>query len=387
MGQIFLYSLPELLAVKDDPNRWILPGMIPCPGRILIYGQGNAYKSTLLMDLCLAVSSNTGILQDSRDFQVMKRGPTVMVSAEGSLYTNRDRVMWQLRARNLDPMTVPFHYGQQSFAVDETEGRDLLIQFIKAVKPILLVLDPFISFYEGDENSAHEVRRFCKNIDVLIEDYGVSVAIIHHANKKDDIRGSGVLYAWADSVLEFKLQRAVQFPGLPQPNDLVTVECKKQRDGAVGRLFSAAPIFDKQSRMTTFGVYQDVEARSVGVAYLRQEIYKLLTLTGQALTKGQIRDQTGAAYERIEEALSGLIKIGLLQQITDTRATSSDGKRTRGVEAYITRGGISPVDAVATILQGLQVRRDLVSYVIDDRNSESTGLPRVQARSSLSPAN
>jgi hypothetical protein len=78
---------------------------------------------------------------------------------------------------------------------------DALEKRISKVKPVLVVLDSLINFFELDENSSKEARRFMEFLRRLTRKHKTSFLLLHHQNKEgmrtqgDDVisfRGSGV---------------------------------------------------------------------------------------------------------------------------------------------------------------------------------------------------
>jgi hypothetical protein len=343
-----LYSVRDLLELRDDPNQWIVKNMIPRVGRVLVYGKGGDYKSSLVFDLCVAVASCGKLLE--RMAVVEQFGPVLLLSTEGSIYSNRDRLCAYLRSRNVVPDAVPLHYGRQPLELRKPHEVATLRSLIDAVtpKPVLLVLDPMISFYGGNENDSEQMRKFTKQIDELIDDYELSVVIVHHANKKADIRGSSVLQAWFDAVLKFETQQKVMIPGLEGAQTIITVESEKQRDGSTGTLFSAVPFFENDLQMIQFGIY-DKDAKGVILSHLKLAILKRLKLTRTAMTKSQLAQEMRMGHQRIEEALAWLLECGLIEHRDVTRPTG--GLRTRGnISAYAASSIGTRIDAARAIL-------------------------------------
>lgn len=339
-----LYTLEDMMKLKDDPNRWIIPHMIPRAGRTLVYGIGGGFKTSILMDLAIAIASAGKLMEQ---INVERPGPVLMFSTEGDIYANKDRLLYYLKARNLHPKNVQLHYGQRRFRVDRPEGVALLEQMILAIRPIFIMLDPYISFFSGNENSTEDANKFTEGLDTLIQKYRVSVAVIHHANKMGAIRGSTVLHSWADSVLKFSTNKGVELPGIPnRPVDIVTVEGEKQRNGKEGKLFSAVPFIDEELQMTTFALFKDAKGTDVIVTYLRQAIYKYLKAAhGFGFLKRDLCNAFSVGNEKVTAALAPLLSSGLVDQ---QGSTVSNG---RVYAAYRAVPGACRVDAVKQILK------------------------------------
>ena len=73
-------------------------------------------------------------------------------------------------------------------------------------KPDIVMIDPIINFFDGEENNNSDIRRLMDRIDMLMEMNNVSVILAHHTGKEraDDksflsARGGSVFAGWFDS--------------------------------------------------------------------------------------------------------------------------------------------------------------------------------------------
>lgn len=343
-----LYTVHELLALQDTGDRWIVKNMVPWPGRTLVHGYGGTYKSSVFFDLAVAIASDGQLLET---FPAQRSGPVLVLSSEGDVFANRDRLLGHIRPRDLDPSTIKLFFGQQALLIDTPEGRNQLIALIEETKPVMVILDPLVSFFSGDENSVREMKLFLhQGLDPLIDKYRIACVVIHHSRKDGEVRGSTAIQGWADSMLRFDVAKGVALPGLPEPVDVVTVECKKQRNGKEGKLFSVVPFIDELTGMTTWGLYNDVQAKGVARVYLKSLLVKMLKQSPAPLTRTDLRSVIKMPPEQIDEALSDLIAVGLIEPARLQRSTSADGSRTRSVEGYITRQAPFTVDSVKALL-------------------------------------
>jgi hypothetical protein len=82
---------------------------------------------------------------------------------------------------------------------------------VEAMKPKLLVLDPFVRLHSGDENVVAEVAPVLDFLRGLQRRFGCSVLLVHHARKNagalrggQALRGSSELFAWTDASLSLR---------------------------------------------------------------------------------------------------------------------------------------------------------------------------------------
>jgi hypothetical protein len=340
-----LYSVEDLVELKDDPSKWIVPNMIPRVGRVIVYGVGSAYKSSVMFDTSIAVASGGALLE--RMPVVRSFGPVILLSCEGSIYTNRDRLMAFMRSRNVLPSSVRLFYGQQPLELRRDEGANALTRMVELIRPAMVVIDPLVSFFGGNENDTEQVTAFTRRLDKLIQQYEFALVIIHHANKASEIRGSSALQAWTDGLIKLELTRNAEIPSFPEKKDLITVRAEKQRDGEVGCLFSAVPFFDKELRMTTFGVFDTMDAQGVILAHLRNEILKLLRQNRAALSKPEIgMGFPGIGAGRIGDAVNWLTDNGLVEHLSPKESG-------RTVECWKVSPLGTRIDAVHAILRAV----------------------------------
>lgn len=306
-----IYSAKDLLDLQDDPDRWIVPNMIPRAGRTLVYGQGGAFKSTIVFDLAIAMTSQHFLFQQ---FAVNKHGPVLVNSTEGNIYESKRRILAHARAHEANPAEIPFYFCQQPFYLDDNKDVYELRKKVEEFKPIMIVLDPLDSFFSGDENSAKETKLVRRTIDELIDDYDIAFIILHHETKSSDKptpRGSGAWYGWADSVLHVKGMKKV-IPGVGEPLDFVEITGQKQRNGKTGKVFSGVPNIDEVLDVVTFTFYEGADASDVVLNYMKKAVYKTLRASPEPMTNQMVADALKIRAEKLVDAFLSLERAELI---------------------------------------------------------------------------
>jgi hypothetical protein len=81
-------------------------------------------------------------------------------------------------------------------------------------KPDIVMIDPIINFFDGEENSNTEIRKLMDRVDMLMELNDVAVILAHHTGKEraDDksfmsARGGSVFAGWFDSGVKLSGQK------------------------------------------------------------------------------------------------------------------------------------------------------------------------------------
>jgi hypothetical protein len=318
-----IYSARDLLLLKDDPDRWIVENAIPKIGRTLVYGKGGANKSTIIFDLCIAISAGTHLL---RQFKINTYGPVLLVSTEGSIFDNKNRIMAHARAHGINPAALPLFYCQQPFALDDPLDIKELDLLIQELKPVLVVLDPLDSFFSGDENSSKETKMLRRAVDQFIDSYKLAFIIIHHESKiGGSPRGSSAWQGWADAILYVNKKRKKL--GLPEALDIVSVTGQKQRNGREGLVFTAVPLHDNVLNEITFSLIQGADHSQVVMEYWKYRCYIALCEANAAMTDTMLAQKLQTRQEKISECLLSLEAEGKIAKDSTIERTFGDNRR------------------------------------------------------------
>src|SRR5690606_11205391 len=90
--------------------------------------------------------------------------------------------------------------------LDLPRDREELEATIAALKPRLVILDPFVRMHRVDENAVTEVAPMLAYLRTIQRKHRTAVLLVHHARKGgahlragQALRGSSELHAWGDS--------------------------------------------------------------------------------------------------------------------------------------------------------------------------------------------
>jgi hypothetical protein len=136
----------------------------------------------------------------------------LLFAGEDPLELVRERLSGIARAarRDLEQVDV-FVITAPRLRLDVEDDRTRLSNTVEALKPKLLVLDPFVRLHSGDENVVAEVAPVLDFLRGLQRRFRSSVLLVHHARKNagalrggQALRGSSELFAWTDSNLSLR---------------------------------------------------------------------------------------------------------------------------------------------------------------------------------------
>jgi hypothetical protein len=202
--------LPVELAHRlgDQPaeRRWLVEELWAEEAVGIVGGEPKVGKSFLALDLVVAVASGTPCL---RQYPIPRPGRVLLYAAEDALHLVRRRLDGICRAAGVELAALDVHViTAPTLRLDHPGDRDRLAATVAALRPRLLVLDPFVRLHRIDENVSGEVAPLLAYLRELQRRHQLAVAVVHHARKGaararagQALRGSSEFHAWGDSNL------------------------------------------------------------------------------------------------------------------------------------------------------------------------------------------
>lgn len=192
----FSYSASSFLHLPLTEVPFYIKGWLPKQGKAEIYGTAKAGKSYLALQIARCIGAGEPFLGIP-----VTQGRVLYLQFELGVGTLQSR-MWST-GQEYDEVFVGTTFGMK---LDRPVGQDMLRAELEAVKPDVLILDPFIKIISGDENEVKDVAPIVDFFDEVIDDYGCSIQIFHHAGKDIERggRGSSRLEGWVDSYIELR---------------------------------------------------------------------------------------------------------------------------------------------------------------------------------------
>ena len=152
-------ALPVRLAHQLDvltaEQRWLIEGLWAAEAVGIIGGEPKCCISFLALDMAVAVASATPCL---RRFPVARQGRVLLFAAEDALAVVRQRFDGicaaagvALAELDVQVITAP------TLRLDIELDRNRLDDTVRALRPTLLILDPFVRLHRIDENVSAEV--------------------------------------------------------------------------------------------------------------------------------------------------------------------------------------------------------------------------------------
>jgi len=228
---------PHELPSTPEDRLWLVDEIWGGEAVGIVGGEPKCCKSFLALDLAVAVASGAACL---RRFALRQRGPVLLLSAEDGLPIVRRRIEGIAAAARVPFRSLDVHViTRPRLRLDLADDRRDLLETIEAVRPKMLVLDPFVRLHRVDENSASDVAPLLGFLRQIQQEHHVAVVLVHHARKAtgstrpgQNLRGSSELHAWGDSNLYLRktgeeLRLTVEHRAAPSPGEFA-LELREQ---------------------------------------------------------------------------------------------------------------------------------------------------------------
>jgi len=210
MSGLEVRTLIDLLSLRKPDNLYYLkPQILAYGGSLFIYGKAGTWKSTLAIDLCMAIAQGKKwLIYDT------SKAKTLTFQSEQVEIMYADRVQNISRKRLIngvapgDISSDMLYVTAQDLKLDDFRGQSAFEDVLKKHTPQVCVIDCMYRSLKStrDEQSA---KQFLDFLSLMQTRYGIAFIIIHHPRKSygdddmgfDEMTGSAIFSYWADSIL------------------------------------------------------------------------------------------------------------------------------------------------------------------------------------------
>lgn len=284
-----LYNLRGLRGLP--PIEWLIPGEIPAGLTTIICGPSGAGKSFLSLDYALRIAR-----------KYPDRAVVYIAPEGGSGYRIRAEA-WLDRFGGDEPENIVWLL--QAVPMLNVQAVQEFITAIRSINPVMVVVDTLARcLVGGDENSAKDVGLFFYHTDLIRQETGAAIAIVHHTGKAGAYRGSSALYGSVESWID-----------VANDDGLITVSCGKSKD--------AQPFAPRYLRMVETGESvvllpsDQVSQRSNKLTEGQRKTLETLALdifTGPGAKRAELVSATGVNEVTMYKILSRLKRDNLIEQ-------------------------------------------------------------------------
>lgn len=172
-------SLTDYTAMKNPAHHWLIPGYVPKPGMILLIGEAKAGKTTLALQLALALGQGGKFL----DKQATKNR-VLFFQCDMSEFILRSVLQgYKAHGVPLDgdifmPHPSDMHYGMNILL---PEYQTYLTELRESCNPDVVFLDVLAELHSSDEQNSIAMKEVVNTLLKIFQ--GTTLIIVHHNRK------------------------------------------------------------------------------------------------------------------------------------------------------------------------------------------------------------
>lgn len=327
------------------PPSWLVDGVVPEGGLILVAGHGGTKKSFLALDWMLCAATGHEWFGHA-----VKPGRCLYIAAEGVAGLGKRIAAWEKCRQDGVEIEDGFGIYPRSVNLMQPDRAAELVEIARMWELDYVVVDTLRRSTPGaDENKQQDMGAFVSNIERLVHECAAKVIVLHHSAYADPkkVRGSSVLFD--DFDVSLTLERLE-----PLRSEL---RCGKNKDGI-------EPVYQVGFHEVLVEM-PDGETRSSLIAsdatdVTERQPYEQLSPDQLAavkrLTDGHQAAETGQAAQAPRERIIGAL-------------VASGGERTRSDVLKVVGGRRQ---AVSTALDDL-----VAEGIVVERKGDGRGGPRI----------
>lgn len=209
---------PRFKACKGLVNnmtavKWLIKNFLEKDSFGLIFGESEAYKSFLIIDLCMSVATGTPWHGNS-----ISQGSVVYICGEGHSGIGRRLAAWLIHHGLSLDTEVPLFVSHGAINLMEPESivstKSAIDDLLGDETPVLIAVDTLArNFGGGNENSTEDMNSYINNTNALLRaPYEACMVTSHHVGHgdKNRARGASALRAALDfEYMAFRIDESV----------------------------------------------------------------------------------------------------------------------------------------------------------------------------------
>jgi KaiC/GvpD/RAD55 family RecA-like ATPase len=191
----FKFYAGDDYAVDFNAAPELVEDVLPDRGIAMVYGPSGKGKTFWTLDLAFHV--HNGVRWRDKD---VVQGDVMYVAAEaGRGIKKRIQAVKQIHPEWRAPFVADIAPDLASL----TSLKSVRDAALAVGKPAIVIIDTMSASFEGDDSSQQDIAKMMRNLKMLSDALACLVIFVHHTTKDGaSYRGSGVLFANVDAVLE-----------------------------------------------------------------------------------------------------------------------------------------------------------------------------------------
>lgn len=304
---------------------WSVEDWLPEKSITFLVSPPESYKTWILLDLAVSVSSGLPFLGQ---YKTNQKGPCVIIQQEDSHIGLTERLALIANARvgiqpiiNGDEYTFPMNpdlpiyiHPSRQLRFDNKKVLDELEEFIKQIRPRVILIDPLYSATSVDNYMAQSAEQMMV-LKSWRDKYGCSFVIAHHSRKNMDPDSTAREDVWGSQFLNAFLEAGWQIrrsPKLEQNQIIVRRHSKTMgNQPPITLSFDISTKYPMRYEVTSSNAATPAPKPQVTPA--QAEIYDMLREGG--LSQSEIAEKTGKNRSTVSRQLKQLESAGSINRM------------------------------------------------------------------------
>ena len=307
---------------------WLVNDWLPDKSITFLVSPPESYKTWILLDLAVSVSSGVPFLGQ---FEVFDKGPTLIIQQEDShsgltdrlaliveqklgMNANLDGDDWQIPSMPDLPIYV---HPSRMLRFDNKKVIEELEKQIEILKPKVVMIDPLYSTTSSTDNYMSDLANQMMVLKAWRDRYGCSFVIAHHSKKNLDPDSTAREDSWGSQFLNAFLEAGWQIrrnPKLPTNEVIVRRHSKVMgNQNPVSLTFDISTQYPMRYRVVT----RSYEVAAGGERRQPAQADLLDVIRSGDMTQADICDRTGKSKSTISRQIRQLEAAGLVERMPD----------------------------------------------------------------------
>ena len=192
-------TLSSLFASKLEERPFWINEIMPKGSLVILAGPPKSGKTFIALEIALSAMNGSSLF-GKEVFASQGQAKVMYIVEENSRYSLIQRFKTMGFTQDLEDKFHLMHL--QNVRLDERESTDELRRDVNALKPDLVIFDPFANFHSQEENSSTGIMKVLHSITRMMKGLpDTTFIILHHTGKNSEsprIRGSSALWGRAD---------------------------------------------------------------------------------------------------------------------------------------------------------------------------------------------
>lgn len=198
-------DVTEIITRNIPPQQWYIQDILPQQGTLLLFAEPKKMKSFMAQYSGYCIASGQPWLGI-----VTTQAKVAILQYEISEPAYVDRLRQMAGRFTLQPNTIwEDSPGRRKYLTDP-EYLNQVRAALRALEAKVIIIDCLSACFAGDENNSVDIERFINAVELLKEENGASIILVHHSRKPsifggndpmNNSRGHSKLTGWPDTIM------------------------------------------------------------------------------------------------------------------------------------------------------------------------------------------